>query len=149
MVGDPSMRNRNPLNGKSVQGLYQEYDIFFQEGNNQLEAGILKVNSYIERGRLKIFNTCVNLAKEILNYKFPEVSMDDNKNLDERPVKANDHACDGLRYLVMQLPDDPDLLKTIAYAPPNRYTQSSKNDEYDDDFENEYAKKGGWESYGY
>ena len=134
MVGDPSIRNKtDPINGKSVQALYQEYGLFFTEGNNNIEAGILRVNSYIERGRLKIFNNCINLRKEIINYKFPELKTDNyNKNLDEKPVKANDHACDSLRYGMMRLPEDPDMLANDSYNPPKRVTQDEPEYEYED-----------------
>lgn len=94
MVADPSTKNKtDPVNGKSVQGLYQEYGIYWSLGNNNIEAGVLKVNSYVERGKLKVFNTCTNTVREHLNYKFPELSMDDDKNLDEKPVKKNEHSC--------------------------------------------------------
>lgn len=137
MVIDPSARNKSdPVNGKSVQSLYADYDLFFQPGNNEIEAGILRVNSYIERGKLKIFRSCVNTIKEGLNYKFPEITMDDtNKNLDEKPVKKDDHAMDSLRYNIMRLPEDPELLKNSAANPPNRYSVKS-DDEYDYEEEN-------------
>lgn len=129
-----AIRNKtDPINGKSVQALYQEYGLFFTEGNNNIEAGILRVNSYIERGRLKIFNNCINLRKEIINYKFPELKTDNyNKNLDEKPVKANDHACDSLRYGMMRLPEDPDMLANDSYNPPKRVTQDEPEYEYED-----------------
>ncbi len=136
MVADPSTKNKtDPINGKSVQGLFQEYGLFFQPGNNAIEAGIMKVNSYIERGRWKILtDKCPNLAKEIVGYKFPELTMDDEKNPDEKPVKFNDHACDSARYFFMRLPDDPDLLKNVAYEPPKKY---SKHIDDEDDYEDE------------
>ncbi len=131
MVIDPSTRNKtDPINGKSVQGLYAEYGLFFTEGNNSIDAGLLKVNSYINNGKLKIFNTCTNLIKEGLNYKFPEVTMDNEKNLDEKPIKAHDHAMDSLRYGMMRLPDDAESLKTIAKAPPKRYIEDDEEDFY-------------------
>jgi PBSX family phage terminase large subunit len=124
MVIDPSARNKSdPINGKSVQSLYQEYGLFFTEGNNSIEAGLLKVNSYINNGKLKVFNTCVNTIKEGLNYKFPEVTMDNEKNLDEKPVKRGDHMMDALRYALMRLPDDHEMLKTVAKSPPKRYIE--------------------------
>ena len=132
MVIDPSARNKtDPINGKSVQGLYAEYGLFFTEGNNSIDAGLLKVNSYINQGKLKVFNTCVNIVKEGLNYKFPEVTMDNEKNLDEKPVKHNDHAMDALRYALMRLPDDPELLKTVAKEPPKRYIEEEEEYQYD------------------
>ncbi len=129
MVADPSIKNKtDPINGKSVQGLYMEYGMFFQPGNNNIEAGILKVNSYIERGRWKIFrDKCPNLVKEGINYKFKEITMDQaNENLDEKPVKANDHGMDSIRYGFMKLPDDPDHLIAVAFEPKNRYNWNKK-----------------------
>lgn len=146
MVIDPSARNKSdPVNGKSVQALYAEYDLFFQPGNNEIEAGILRVNSYIERGKLKVFRTCANTIKEGLAYKFPEVTMDDNdKNLDEKPVKKDDHAMDSLRYNIMRLPEDPEMLKNDAFNPPKRYSTKT-SDEFD--YEDEYAKGDDFLSY--
>lgn len=147
MVGDPSMRNRtDPLNGKSVQGLYQEYNLFFSEGNNQMEAGLMRVNSYIDRGKLKIFQSCVDLLRELINYKYPEITMDDDKNLDERPIKRHDHAPDALRYMVMRLPEDPDDLSALSYDMPERYggNQRSVYEDDEDDYEEE---SGNWQSY--
>jgi PBSX family phage terminase large subunit len=143
MVIDPSARNKSdPINGRSVQSLYAEYGLFFTEGNNAIEAGLLKVNSYINNGKLKVFNTCVSTIKEGLNYKFPEVTMDNEKNLDEKPLKRNDHMMDALRYALMRLPDDPDLLKTVGKEPPKRYNKVEN-----DDFEEENDEKSDFLSY--
>lgn len=132
MVIDPSAKNKtDPINGKSVQALYQEYGLYFQPANNAVEAGILKVNSYIERGKLKIHDNCPNLIRELQNYKYPDQTTDDaDKNLKENPIKANDHACDALRYLLMRLPDDPENLKNSSHNPPKRYI--IEEDEEDD-----------------
>lgn len=144
MVADPSIRNKNDVvNGKSVQGLFQEYGMFFREGNNNMEAGFLRVNSYIERGKLKIFtDKCPNLAREIIGYKFPELSLDDSdKNLDERPVKANDHSVDSIRYLLMSLPEDSEMLKLVAFEPKMTYNiPREEENEYgwDDSFDKDY-----------
>lgn len=131
MKADPSIGNKtDPVNGKSIQGLYQEYGIHWSLGNNKIEAGILKVNSYIERGKLKVFNTLPNTIREHMNYKFPELSIDDTKNLDEKPDKKNEHSCDAGRYQIMGLPDDPDMLKLLAYETPNRYTRVIDENEW-------------------
>lgn len=115
---DPSAKNKtDPINGKSIQGLYQEYNLFFSPANNSIETGILRVNSYIERGKLKIYHTLVNTVREHLNYKFPELDIDDDKNPDEKPVKKDEHSCDAVRYLCMALPDDPDMLINPDYDP--------------------------------
>lgn len=123
MVIDPSAKNKtDPINGKSVQGLYQEYGLYFQPANNNIEAGVLKVNAYIESGKLKIHDTCPNLVREMLNYQYPDV--EDNptdKPVKENPIKSADHSCDALRYALMRLPDDPNNLKNNSHQPPDRY----------------------------
>ena len=131
MVIDPAAGNKtDPINGKSIQGLYQEYGLYFQPANNALDAGILKVNAYIELGKLKIHDTCPNLIRELQNYQYPDVEENPtNKNLKEKPIKANDHAADALRYLLMRLPDDPENLKTSSYKPPERYIIEEENDQ--------------------
>lgn len=140
MVADPSIKNRtDPVNGKSVQALYQEYGLYFSPGNNDVEAGILKVNSYIERGKWIILqDRCPNLAKEGIEYKYKEISLDDTKNPDEKPVKKDDHSMDSVRYGFMRLPDDPNMLKTVGYSPPMDYSDYYLDDD-DDEYE-EYSE---------
>lgn len=141
MVGDPSARNRSPLNGKSIFSLYGEYGIYFKEGNNQMEAGLLKTNSYLERGRLKIFNTCVNTAKQMINYRFQQLDIDEERNLDEKPVKYDDHCPDALRYLMMELPDDPDNLHNKSYQPTtDMFEQMRIAQQLDDDWSSFLSK---------
>jgi phage terminase large subunit len=138
---DPSAKNKtDPVNGKSIQGLFQEYGMFFSPANNHIEAGILKVNSYVERGKIKIYHTCVNTVREHLGYKFPELDIDDDKNPDEKPLKKDEHSCDALRYLCMALPDDPELLKTVAFEPKMVYNSTRL-------VENEYGWDGDDENY--
>ena len=123
MVIDPAAGNKtDPINGKSIQGLYQEYGLYFSPANNNIDAGILKVNAYIELGKLKIHDTCPNLIRELQNYQYPDVEMEaKDKNLKEKPIKTHDHAADALRYLLMRLPDDPNNLKNSSHKPPDRY----------------------------
>lgn len=152
LKADPSVRNKtDPINGKSVQGLYQEYGIFLQPGNNNVETGILRVNSYIERGKLKVYYTCANTVREHLGYKFPELDMDQEGNLDERPIKNHDHSCDAVRYMLMGLPDDPDMLKTVAFEPKKTYNWNKRVENeygYDPDSEENESHEGrSWESY--
>lgn len=147
MVIDPSAKNRtDPINGKSVQSIYAEYGLFFQPGNNDIEVGIMRVTSYIERGKLKIFRSCVELIKEGISYKYPELDMDNSKQLDEKPIKVNDHAMDALRYGLMRLPEDPEMLKNVAYLPPKSYNRSSSQVDEEDD-EDYVEKEKGWLSY--
>lgn len=143
MVADPAIKNRmnDVINGKNIQSHFMEYGIFWQLGNNNLEYGLTKVNAYIDAGKLKIYKTCHNMIKELLQYVYPEVDIDNaEENLDEKPVKANDHLCDALRYMIARLPDDPEYLKNESYNPPTSYSDVSYRDtlEYEDDPKADY-----------
>lgn len=138
MVADPAIKNRmnDVMTGKNIQMHFQEYGLYWQLGNNNLEYGITKVNAYIEAGKLKIYKTCINLIKEMLQYTYPEVDIDNaDENLDEKPEKKNDHLMDAMRYMIARLPDDPEMLKGDAFEPPKSYHDVSVYDtiDYDDD----------------
>lgn len=71
------------------------------KGSGSIKAGIQQVREMLLRGDLLINKRCVNLIAEFEMY-----SYDDDKgerNEQENPVKANDHALDALRYLVSSL----------------------------------------------
>lgn len=137
MVIDPACKNRmnDVINGKSVLDHFREYGLYFSLGNNNIEYGLSKVNTYIEARKLKIYKSCINLIGELLGYVYPETDIDNaDENLDENPVKENDHLCDALRYMMARLPDDPELLKGRSYSPPERYSGLVEHStiEYDD-----------------
>jgi phage terminase large subunit len=132
MVIDPSAAaSKDPVNGKSVQSLYQEYGMYFQPANNNVEAGVLKVNAYIESGKLKVHDTCPNLIREMMSYQYPDVEENPtDRNIKEKPIKHNDHSADSCRYILMRLPDDPENLKTSSHRPPNRYIIEEDEDDF-------------------
>ena len=66
-----------------------------KKANNAVNDGIRKTASLLGAERLFIMSNCINLINEIQEYSW------DNKALDERPLKENDHACDALRYGVI------------------------------------------------
>lgn len=144
MVIDPATKQRsNPIEGKSVQTHLQEYGLYFSAGNNALDFGITKVGSYIELKKLKIYRTCTNLIKEAISYKYPELDMDNfHENQDEKPIKANDHAMDAMRYMIARLPDDPEMLKNQSYSPPKTYEEYRNYDtiEYKEEYEDDSLK---------
>lgn len=144
MVIDPACKNRmnDVVNGKSILNHFQEYGLYFSLGNNNLEYGLSKVNTYIEAGKLKIYKTCFNLIDEMLKYVYPEVDIDNaEENLDEKPVKQNDHLMDAMRYMIARLPDDPEHLKGYSYSPESQWgdTISPRSTiDYDDDLPEMY-----------
>lgn len=46
LVADPSIINRNAVNGLSIQEEYQKYGLSFMLGNNDVKAGIVRVRKY-------------------------------------------------------------------------------------------------------
>jgi PBSX family phage terminase large subunit len=68
------------------------------KGKDSVEAGIKRVKELLITGRLKINKRCVNLISEFEMYSYDD--KDGELNQKERPLKANDHALDALRYVV-------------------------------------------------
>lgn len=114
-VGDPSIRNRDPITGTSIQIEYVEYGIPIVLGNNDVAAGINRVSRYLQdhEGRKKLYITrnCANTIYEMSRYRWSvwankKVQRDRDKK--EEPHKKEDHACDSLRYMIMSRPEYDD-----------------------------------------
>ena len=115
VVADPAGDKRGGTTMRSYFNHYAEYGLWFKRGNNQLEAGIMKVFTYFSLKRLYIMSNCVNLIQEGRNYKYKESDIDNAKNRGEKPVDANNHTMDALRYIIMELPDDPNAMAAEIY----------------------------------
>jgi phage terminase large subunit-like protein len=149
-VGDPSIRNRDPLQGSSVQNEYAEHGIFIAGGNNNHSAGFSRVRKLVEGvdgKKLFVTANCVNLIREMSRLHwatFQSKRIASNSNRKEDQHKKDDHACDALRYLIMSRPE---LNDTGSYIPENDvvnllpstdrkdtlfFTNSKKNQTYDE-----------------
>ena len=145
-IADPSGKKRNINDKKSLFDHYAEYGLWFKEGDNRIETGIFKVQSYLAQGKLKIFNTLENTIREANEYKYKPQELDSKKNADEKPIDKNNHTMDCLRYMIQELPDDPAQLKTRSYDPYNRrsykedvpFALQSEKKEFDTDWYNYY-----------
>ena len=118
IAADPSIRNRNPVNGKSVQQEYRDCGVYnIRLGNNDVPAGINRVSEYLKlmphpdkdkwpegKPRLFICRNCANLIEEITEYKWKDVRLGSAVDDPEQPQKIKDHAVDALRYLIMSRP---------------------------------------------
>lgn len=129
MYIDPSAKaKRNQAGGIA----YSNFSVYLDNlppkvplicANNDVSTGIdrvktfLKVNPKTKKPRLTIFDTCTNLLEEIGEYRWAELSsnQEGQKNQKEEPRKYNDHAMDALRYLVMSRPD-PSKTKDTSKA---------------------------------
>ena len=71
------------------------------KGKDSVKSGIQSIREMLIRGTLKVNKRCVNLISEFEMY-----SYDDDKgerNEQENPIKAKDHALDALRYVISSL----------------------------------------------
>ena len=107
IVGDPSIRNTDPISGHSIQSEYAQHGVSIALGNNDVEAGINLVVQMLNNGRLFITRNCVNLIREFHKYRWQvwaSTKAKDDRNAKEQPHKKDDHALDALRYGVASRP---------------------------------------------
>ncbi len=98
---------------KSVADLFYEHGILVNTRvNKDVFTGIQRVKSYLKNGlgqaRLYIFNTCVNLIREMKAYRWGKA---------DSPVKLDDHSLDELRYYIMSRPENKrpkEILSEVA-----------------------------------
>jgi phage terminase large subunit-like protein len=107
-VGDPSIRNIDPITGTSIHLEYSKLGIPIVLANNDVVAGINRVASYLDSGNLLITRNCQNLIQELLRYRWKTWAskrIGQQNNNHEVAHKKNDHAADSLRYFIMSRPD--------------------------------------------
>ncbi len=122
-IGDPSIRNTDPLSGTSIHLEYVKYGIPIVLGNNDVRAGINRVARYLKvragtgRPSWVITGDCHNLIKEMGRYRwatYASKKIGHANNAKEEPHKKDDHACDSARYFFMSRPD---LVSEVASTP--------------------------------
>jgi PBSX family phage terminase large subunit len=69
------------------------------KGKDSIENGIKRIKELLLSRKLKINKSCVNLILEFEMYTYDDDRSDINQK--EQPIKANDHALDALRYVVL------------------------------------------------
>jgi phage terminase large subunit len=115
IVADPAGKARRGTNGQSYFGHYAEYGLWFREAVNNIESGIMKIFTYFAMSKLKIMSNCIYTIKEGREYKYQDGKIDLQKNRGENPMDFNNHAMDTLRYIIQELPDNPDDLVNEVY----------------------------------
>ena len=118
IVGDAAGQQKTAGDLSSVFDHYAEYGVYFQPSTKKLEDSIMKMYSYFDSGKLKIFESCTETIQELSGYHYPERKLDkETKNEDtyEKPIAKNDHLLDGVRYLVAELPENPEFLINRSY----------------------------------
>lgn len=100
---DSAANQKTLASVKSVTELFTEENVAVNPNvNKDLFSGIQRVKSYLApasgKPKLYIFRNCVNLIRELKNYRYKE---------GETPRKTDDHALDELRYYLMTKPFNP------------------------------------------
>ena len=90
VVHDPSMP-------EEAERALRYHGFRLVQGRNDVAPGIMAVNARLADGRLKVHERCRNLADEMASYVWDERAALLGEDV---PVKAADHGCDALRYVV-------------------------------------------------
>lgn len=124
-----SINKRNDFNLKTIGDMFADEGIYLEPAQMDLEARMLKVNTMLENGTLRILESCPNLRREIMNYKFPERTADGHmKPGGDKPMDKNNHAINAMEFLVMETPDDLTKLENKAYDEHgHEYSKSALN----------------------
>jgi phage terminase large subunit-like protein len=113
IVGDPSIRNTDPITGTSVLIEYEDHGVTIVLGNNDVKAGINRVARMFEEGKLLITRNCQKTLWEQGRYRWSRYATSKaaaNNNVREQPVKKDDHLMDALRYGIASRYSHMDLL---------------------------------------
>ena len=89
---DPSAKSRDIKDGVKLIDYYSSLGLHVRPANNELEAGIDKLRDRLLTGRLKVFETLVNWAREFEFYH-----RDEHGKI---PPDQQDHLMDASRYWV-------------------------------------------------
>ena len=113
-IMDPKMYGRRMFTDKStLNDMWANYGVYFKPGHIKVKDRIWRLNTYFESGRLKIFDTCDNLKRELREYKYKPQKL--GQPTKEEPVDRNNHSIDALQWICMELPEKPGDLIMGAY----------------------------------
>lgn len=87
------------------------------KGKDSVVSGIQTVRELFKANRLKIHKKCINLIMELETYSYPDKR--DQRNLDEAPIKDNDHALDAVRYCLMMDKIASERPQATTFVPGN------------------------------
>ena len=88
---------------KTVWSELEKNGVKLVECNKEELSNIVLTNSMFKQGKLLITENCVNLIKEIRNWKWKLLKLGADKNMPEEPIDKDNHGCDCLNYLVADI----------------------------------------------
>lgn len=105
---DPAMRQRNAINGNSIQLEYRMAGVPMVPSNNDVKIGLNRMLNYQASGKWFITEDCPNLLREMRRYRWKtrqsKKLQEVHGNYDE-PHKKDDHAIDASRYFFVSMPE--------------------------------------------
>ncbi len=106
---DPKSGPKRDYNKKTLADHFMEYGIYFKPGAVSVDARVYRMNTYFEKGRLKIMDCCTYLIDELRDYKFPDKKV--GAIVSDKPVDKNNHSINAVEWICMELPKDPAQLQ--------------------------------------
>ena len=132
---DPKSGAKRDYNKKTLYDHFMDFGIAFQPGHISVDARVFRTNTYLESGKVEIFDTCTYLIDELRDYKFPPKKIGDSySKAQDKPVDKNNHAINPLEWICMALPADPAKLMYGAYDRYGRDMTLPEYSEYYDEY---------------
>lgn len=100
---------------KTLGDLFLDEGLVFGPAQMNIDARILRTNTLMNLGQLKIFNNLSGLIDEGRDYKFPERDVDKPHINVNKPVDKFNHGINALEFLVMELPHNLEQIDFRMY----------------------------------
>jgi phage terminase large subunit-like protein len=137
-IADPATKQRQGVTGLSIQAEYAKYEVYLSDGNNDVPAGVARVQQYLKinpktnKPYWMIADSCPNLIRELQKLRWATFATAKGRfdnNPQEKIHKKDDHAADAARYLfITALPDidqeEEETLKTVDFSVLQRYDEA-------------------------
>jgi len=155
IIADPAIFKKQVVakreTGTSVSRLLADLGLDLRPGNNEIVAGIAKVNAYLaeKQGARHLLTNepngpmlyvCEELTwfdQEITNYYWKKNPFGDK--IDE-PQDRNDHAMNALKYMLSFLPEPSEIVLPKDLLPPDwMFWQEMEPEEYRNRINNRYS----------
>ena len=77
--------------------LYEERVVGIRQANNDVLKGIEMLSSLMDNNMFRVLAHCTNTINELSTYCWDPKAQEKGE---DKPIKDNDHALDGIRYVV-------------------------------------------------
>ena len=106
-AADHSMKGiKRPVKDDEIRTVWTELEdagMKLLPCNKEELSNIVLTNTLFKTKKIRITKNCVNLIREIKNWKWKRIKLGQDKNQFEEPTDKDNHGCDALNYLVAEL----------------------------------------------